>query len=37
VLDDLDMDDEEETNNSGARGDEQDKDDIGLDDLDDGY
>jgi hypothetical protein len=37
VLDDLDMDDEEETNNSGGRGDEQDKDDVGLDDLDDGY
>jgi hypothetical protein len=36
VLDDLDMDDEE-TNNSGGRGDEQDKDDVGLDDLDDGY
>jgi hypothetical protein len=36
VLDDLDMDDEEETN-SGGRGDEQDKDDVGLDDLDDGY
>jgi hypothetical protein len=37
VLDDLDMDDEEETNNSGGCGDEQDKDDVGLDDLDDGY
>jgi hypothetical protein len=33
----LDMDDEEETNNNGGRGDEQDKDDVGLDDLDDGY
>ena len=37
MLDDLGMDDEEETNNSGGRGDEQDKDDVGLDDLDDGY
>jgi hypothetical protein len=37
VLDDLDMDDEEKTNNGGGRGDEQDKDDVGLGDLDDGY
>jgi hypothetical protein len=37
VLDDLDMDDEEETNNSGGCADEQDKDDVTLDDLDDDY
>jgi hypothetical protein len=37
VLDNLDMDDKEATNNSGDCGGEQDKDDVGLDDLDDGY
>jgi hypothetical protein len=37
VLDDLDMDDEEKTNNGGGRGDEHDQDDVGLGDLDDGY
>jgi hypothetical protein len=37
VLDDFDMDDEEATNNNGGCGDEQEKDGVGLDDLDDGY
>ena len=37
VLDDLDVDDEEETNNDGTNGHEQDKDGASIDDLDDDY
>jgi len=36
VLDDLDMDDDEATNN-GGNGEEERNDDIGLDELDDGF
>jgi hypothetical protein len=39
VYDDLDMDDDEATNNIGGHGDEEEKDkhDVGINDLDDGY
>ena len=37
VLDDLDVDDEEETNNDDTNGHEQDKDGASIDDLDDDY